>query len=101
MMTMTNFKAKYMYLFSCQDVQDESERPFYESDKEDDKSDDGSVEHEAKPRPKPFVMDSDHRLLLRQAKPLLNSRNAAVGLELFYAWLYKTIGVAVGMELKG
>ena len=68
-------------LISVQDIQDESERPFYESEKDDDKSDDGSVEVEAKPKPKPFVMDSDHRLLLRQAKPLLNSRNAAVSRE--------------------
>ena len=68
-------------LLSVQDIQDESERPFYESEKDDDKSDDGSVEVEAKPKPKPFVMDSDHRLLLRQAKPLLNSRNAAVSWE--------------------
>jgi len=27
---------------------------------------------------KPLVMDADHRLLLRNARPLLNSRNAAV-----------------------
>ena len=66
-------------LYFGQDIQDESERPFYESDKDDDKSDEGSVE--AKPKPKPFMMDSDHRLLLRQAKPLLNSRNAAVSCE--------------------
>ena len=58
-----------------QDIQDESERPFYESDKDDDGSD---ASTEAKPKPKPFVMDSDHRLLLRQAKPLLNSRNGSV-----------------------
>lgn len=57
------------------DIQDESERPFYESDKDDDGSD---ASTEAKPKPKPFVMDSDHRLLLRQAKPLLNSRNGSV-----------------------
>lgn len=27
---------------------------------------------------KPYVMDPDHRLLLRNTKPLLQSRNAAV-----------------------
>lgn len=30
------------------------------------------------PKKKPYIMDPDHRLLLRQAKPLLNSRNASV-----------------------
>lgn len=30
---------------------------------------------------KQYVMDSDHRLLLRSAKPLLQSRNAAVSFE--------------------
>ena len=45
-----------------------------ESEKDgDDDEDDGS-----EPKKKPYVMDMDHRLLLRSAKPLLNSRNAAV-----------------------
>ena len=63
-------------LLYVQDIQDEADRPFYDSDKDDgDNSDDSA---EGKPKPKPFIMDSDHRLLLRQAKPLLNSRNASV-----------------------
>ncbi|KAI1905237.1 hypothetical protein AGOR_G00014050 [Albula goreensis] len=45
-----------------------SERAFYDSDEEKkDKSDF-----------KPYVMDPDHRLLLRNTKPLLQSRNTAV-----------------------
>ena len=66
-------------LLYVQDIQDEADRPFYDSDKDDgDNSDDSA---EGKPKPKPFIMDSDHRLLLRQAKPLLNSRNASVSIQ--------------------
>lgn len=36
-------------------------------------------EENDEPKKKPYIMDPDHRLLLRQAKPLLNSRNASVG----------------------
>uniref|UniRef100_A0A674D2B9 AP-3 complex subunit beta n=1 Tax=Salmo trutta TaxID=8032 RepID=A0A674D2B9_SALTR len=46
-----------------------SERAFYESDEEKTRD-----ETEAKP----YMMDPDHRLLLRNTKPLLQSRNTAV-----------------------
>lgn len=66
-----------------QDKQDESERPFYESSEKD--SDDGEAEEQGdgdkkkkNDKPVTYIMDADHRLLLRQSKPLLNSRNAAV-----------------------
>ncbi|XP_029431280.1 LOW QUALITY PROTEIN: AP-3 complex subunit beta-1 [Rhinatrema bivittatum] len=52
------------------EVLGDSNDNFYESD--------GEVkEHNEKPK-KPYVMDPDHRLLLRNTKPLLQSRNAAV-----------------------
>lgn len=51
-------------------MQDEK---FYES--EDSENSKSPVTPEA---PKTFTMDSDHRLLLRNCKPLLQSRNAAV-----------------------
>ncbi|XP_048874604.1 AP-3 complex subunit beta-1 [Brienomyrus brachyistius] len=44
-----------------------SEKTFYDSDEEKDKADS-----------RPYVMDPDHRLLLRSTKPLLQSRNTAV-----------------------
>ncbi|KAM7368682.1 hypothetical protein PAMP_012995 [Pampus punctatissimus] len=44
-----------------------NEKTFYESDSEEKKVED-----------KPYVMDPDHRLLLRNTKPLLQSRNTAV-----------------------
>uniref|UniRef100_A0A6Q2XPN6 AP-3 complex subunit beta n=1 Tax=Esox lucius TaxID=8010 RepID=A0A6Q2XPN6_ESOLU len=46
-----------------------SERAFYESDEEKTR-DDTEI--------KPYTMDPDHRLLLRNTKPLLQSRNTAV-----------------------
>ncbi|KAM9330979.1 AP-3 complex subunit beta-1 [Gastrophryne carolinensis] len=52
------------------DVSEEnSTKAFYESDEENEK--------DANER-KPYTMDPDHRLLLRNTKPLLQSRNAAV-----------------------
>uniref|UniRef100_A0A8C9TG70 Adaptor related protein complex 3 subunit beta 1 n=1 Tax=Scleropages formosus TaxID=113540 RepID=A0A8C9TG70_SCLFO len=44
-----------------------SEKAFYDSDVEKEKADS-----------KPYMMDPDHRLLLRNTKPLLQSRNTAV-----------------------
>ncbi|XP_042226340.1 AP-3 complex subunit beta-2-like isoform X3 [Homarus americanus] len=68
---------------------DDRERPFYEDDEEIE--DDETL---AK-RPKP--MDPDHRLLLRNAKPLLQSRNAAVVLGV--AQLYQHIAPRTEVSL--
>uniref|UniRef100_A0A673B5Q7 AP-3 complex subunit beta n=1 Tax=Sphaeramia orbicularis TaxID=375764 RepID=A0A673B5Q7_9TELE len=46
-----------------------NEKAFYDSDSEEKK---GQTES------KPYIMDPDHRLLLRNTKPLLQSRNTAV-----------------------
>ena len=54
-------------------MDDESEKAFYEAS--DDEKDEGSGD---KSKKRPYMMDADHRLLLRNCKPLLNSRNAAV-----------------------
>lgn len=61
-----------------QDLADEAEKPFYESEKDEEDEEDET--EGGQPKPKPYMMDSDHRLLLRQCKPLLNSRNAAVSI---------------------
>ena len=65
-----------------QEVAEEDEKPFYESSgKEDDGEDEGEEgkgDGKQEPKKAPYIMDPDHRLLLRQAKPLLNSRNSAV-----------------------
>ena len=52
-------------------IQEEDDKNFYESSESE-------KEAEPVPKKKSYVMDGDHRLLLRTCKPLLNSRNAAV-----------------------
>lgn len=57
-------------LFSSQDDGlEDNEKNFYESDDE---------EKEKSDKKRPYTMDPDHRLLIRNTKPLLQSRNAAV-----------------------
>ncbi|KAG8524584.1 AP-3 complex subunit beta-1, partial [Galemys pyrenaicus] len=52
------------------DILEDNEKNFYESDDEEkEKTDKKKI---------PYVMDPDHRLLIRNTKPLLQSRNAAV-----------------------
>ncbi|XP_068219905.1 AP-3 complex subunit beta-2 [Palaemon carinicauda] len=63
---------------------EEKEKPFYEEEEEEE---DTAAELDNSRRPK--LMDSDHRLLLRNTKPLLQSRNAAVVLAV--AQLYQHI----------
>ena len=53
-------------------MDDNDEKAFYDS------SESEKEPEEDKPKKKPYVMDPDHRLLLRTCKPLLNSRNASV-----------------------
>ncbi|XP_059154175.1 AP-3 complex subunit beta-2-like [Physella acuta] len=64
------------------DVNGDNELPFYESSEKDSDEEEEVVDEDAKKKkaekPIPYMMDSDHRLLLRQSKPLLNSRNSAV-----------------------
>lgn len=58
-----------LFAFQGTMVDENDEKAFYESDSEDKK--------EQTPT-KAYVMDPDHRLLLRNTKPLLQSRNTAV-----------------------
>ncbi|PFX34388.1 AP-3 complex subunit beta-2 [Stylophora pistillata] len=56
-----------------------SEEAFYpQSENSDDDDDDDDDESRKEPKKQPYMMDPDHRLLLRTCKPLLQSRNAAV-----------------------
>lgn len=71
------------------ETSEEIERPFYDDEEEEEKS-----AEELARRPK--TMDPDHRLLLRNTKPLLQSRNAAVVLGV--AQLYQH--VAPGGEVS-
>lgn len=59
------------------------EKTFYGSDEDEDDDEEEKekkAEAVALAKRKPYVMDPDHRLLLRNTKPLLQSRNAAVRL---------------------
>uniref|UniRef100_A0A8C3TWM5 AP-3 complex subunit beta n=1 Tax=Catharus ustulatus TaxID=91951 RepID=A0A8C3TWM5_CATUS len=57
-------------------LEENTEKAFYGSEEEDGK--DAKAEAAMLAKCKPYVMDPDHRLLLRNTKPLLQSRNAAV-----------------------
>ena len=57
-------------------LEESAEKAFYGSEEEDSKDD--KAEPTSLVKRKPYVMDPDHRLLLRNTKPLLQSRNAAV-----------------------
>ena len=84
--------VKLVYFLSGVTLQEVSDAPFYSdedkaedssSDSEDEEEEDSAEESKAgrkkkKRKKKPYVMDPDHRLLLRNCKPLLQSRSAAV-----------------------
>lgn len=55
-------------------LEESAEKAFYSSEEEDAKD----AKAEAASLAKRNIMDPDHRLLLRNTKPLLQSRNAAV-----------------------
>lgn len=57
------------------------DKTFYGSDEDEDEDEEEKEKKAdalAMAKRKPYVMDPDHRLLLRNTKPLLQSRNAAV-----------------------
>uniref|UniRef100_A0A3B3TGH1 AP-3 complex subunit beta n=1 Tax=Paramormyrops kingsleyae TaxID=1676925 RepID=A0A3B3TGH1_9TELE len=59
--------ARTQFLSPWREFDENSEKTFYDSDEEKEQADS-----------RPYVMDPDHRLLLRNTKPLLQSRNTAV-----------------------
>ncbi|XP_013411486.1 AP-3 complex subunit beta-2 isoform X2 [Lingula anatina] len=80
-------------------IEEESEKAFYGSD-EDEEKEDKEEEEDDKPKKKPYVMDPDHRLLLRNCKPLLNSRNAAVVMAVAQLYYHCAPRAEVGMVAK-
>lgn len=58
------------------EIEDE-DKPFYDDDSEEDAEDDDEESGDKLKAPK-YVMDPDHRLLLKSTRSLLQSRNAAV-----------------------
>ena len=73
-----NFSFETYYLH--QDIIDEkfydSEDDSEEEEEDEEDEDEDKKKKSKKPKKKPYVMDQDHRLLLRVTKPLLQSRNA-------------------------
>uniref|UniRef100_A0A672HS11 AP-3 complex subunit beta n=1 Tax=Salarias fasciatus TaxID=181472 RepID=A0A672HS11_SALFA len=61
--------ARTQFTSPWKEFDENNEKAFYDSDSEEKK---GPTES------KPYIMDPDHRLLLRNTKPLLQSRNTAV-----------------------
>ncbi|KAG7268674.1 hypothetical protein CRUP_010885, partial [Coryphaenoides rupestris] len=85
----------------------ELEKTFYGSD--DDEDDEDEEDEEARERKetvatlakrKPYVMDPDHRLLLRNTKPLLQSRNAAVVMAVAQLYFHLAPKAEVGVIAK-
>ncbi|XP_056397589.1 AP-3 complex subunit beta-1 isoform X2 [Hyla sarda] len=62
-------RTQFVSPWTQDETEDGTANNFYDSDEEDEKPSDLR---------KPYTMDPDHRLLLRNTKPLLQSRNAAV-----------------------
>ncbi|GFR85255.1 AP-3 complex subunit beta, partial [Elysia marginata] len=83
-LNMLTHYCRTQFVSPNQEGAEDAEQPFYESsgkDSDEEDEDDDHTDSEKKKKadkPAPYVMDHDHRLLLRQSKPLLNSRNAAV-----------------------
>ncbi|KAM6970147.1 AP-3 complex subunit beta-2 [Aplochiton taeniatus] len=83
------------------------EKAFYGSDDEDEEDDEEDEEEKEKraqaaamAKRKPYVMDPDHRLLLRNTKPLLQSRNAAVVMAVAQLYFHLAPKAEVGVIAK-
>ncbi|XP_062926968.1 AP-3 complex subunit beta-2 isoform X3 [Mobula hypostoma] len=79
-------------------LEDNPEKAFYGSDEEDSKQEE--VDPTVLPKRKPYVMDPDHRLLLRNTKPLLQSRNAAVVMAVAQLYFHLAPRAEVGVIAK-
>ncbi|KAB1257234.1 AP-3 complex subunit beta-2 [Camelus dromedarius] len=82
-------------------LEENPEKAFYGSE-EDEAKGPGSEEATATALParKPYVMDPDHRLLLRNTKPLLQSRSAAVVMAVAQLYFHLAPKAEVGVIAK-
>ncbi|KAM8752200.1 AP-3 complex subunit beta-2 isoform 7-T7 [Acanthopagrus schlegelii] len=79
------------------------DRTFYGSDEDEDEDEEEKekkAEAPAMAKRKPYVMDPDHRLLLRNTKPLLQSRNAAVVMAVAQLYFHLAPKAEVGVIAK-
>uniref|UniRef100_A0A8C2AJI5 AP-3 complex subunit beta n=1 Tax=Cyprinus carpio TaxID=7962 RepID=A0A8C2AJI5_CYPCA len=79
-------------------LEENSEKAFYASD--DEEEEDKKAEPATLAKRKPYVMDPDHRLLLRNTKPLLQSRNAAVVMAVAQLYFHLAPKAEVGIIAK-
>nr|XP_021136992.1 AP-3 complex subunit beta-2-like [Columba livia] len=79
-------------------LEESTEKAFYGSEEEDAK--DAKAEAAPLAKRKPYVMDPDHRLLLRNTKPLLQSRNAAVVMAVAQLYFHLAPKAEVGVIAK-
>uniref|UniRef100_A0A3B5QCE5 AP-3 complex subunit beta n=1 Tax=Xiphophorus maculatus TaxID=8083 RepID=A0A3B5QCE5_XIPMA len=78
-------------------------KTFYGSDEDEDEDEEEKekkAEAAAMAKRKPYVMDPDHRLLLRNTKPLLQSRNAAVVMAVAQLYFHLAPKAEVGVIAK-
>ncbi|XP_062849646.1 AP-3 complex subunit beta-2 isoform X3 [Trichomycterus rosablanca] len=80
-------------------LEEGEEKEFYGSDDDDD-DEEKKAEAAALAKRKPYVMDPDHRLLLRNTKPLLQSRNAAVVMAVAQLYFHLAPKAEVGVIAK-
>ncbi|XP_041444277.1 AP-3 complex subunit beta-2 isoform X1 [Xenopus laevis] len=79
-------------------LEENPEKAFYGSD--DDEGGKERAEPSSVVKRKPYVMDPDHRLLLRNTKPLLQSRNAAVVMAVAQLYFHLAPKAEVGVIAK-
>ncbi|XP_066525178.1 AP-3 complex subunit beta-2 isoform X5 [Hoplias malabaricus] len=81
-------------------LEEGGEKAFYGSDDDDEDDEEKKAEAAALAKRKPYVMDPDHRLLLRNTKPLLQSRNAAVVMAVAQLYFHLAPKAEVGVIAK-
>lgn len=81
-------------------LEEGGEKAFYGSDDDDEDDEEKKAEATALAKRKPYVMDPDHRLLLRNTKPLLQSRNAAVVMAVAQLYFHLAPKAEVGVIAK-
>uniref|UniRef100_A0A8C6NUL4 AP-3 complex subunit beta n=1 Tax=Nothobranchius furzeri TaxID=105023 RepID=A0A8C6NUL4_NOTFU len=74
--------------------------PNLNDEDDDEKENKEKAEAAALAKRKPYVMDPDHRLLLRNTKPLLQSRNAAVVMAVAQLYFHLAPKAEVGVIAK-
>jgi hypothetical protein len=82
-------------------LEESPEKAFYGSEEDDAKAPGSEAEAAAAlPARKPYIMDPDHRLLLRNTKPLLQSRSAAVVMAVAQLYFHLAPKAEVGVIAK-